>query len=71
MQFLIGLLVGVFLVGTINFFLSLIMDPPMVSKTGRAYGYITIGLGWVWYIILKPMWMLVLKFEKWYLNRKK
>ena len=64
MQFLIGLLVGLFLVGTINFFLSLIMDPPMISKTGRAYGYITIGLGWVWYIILKPIWMLVLLLKK-------
>lgn len=72
MEFLIGLLVGVLLVGTINFFLSLIMNPEMISKTSRVYHYITIGLGWIWFIIIKPIWVLVYKFRKWYIiNNKK
>lgn len=68
MEFLIGLLVGVFLVGTINFFIALLESIDLIKMS--VSHAISIGLGWAWCIVLEPIRFLIFKIKEWRLNRK-
>lgn len=55
-----------FISGTINFFFVLIAGISDYDEKQKLYISLTIGLGWVWYWIIKPMYKLVM-----FIKRKK
>ena len=67
MEFLIGLLVGVFLVGTINFIIALLEAFDLIKMS--VSHAIFIGSGWAWLIVIEPIRFLVFKIREWWQNR--
>ena len=65
MEFLIGLLVGMFICGTFNFVMVWLCGWYVaINKRNKIIQWINIGLGYVWMIIYIPFCFVVVTIQK-------
>lgn len=64
MAILVGILITLFILGSINYFIVLLNDITGLTEIEEIYIKWSIGLGWIWMLVLLPIFKVVQFIQK-------